>query len=152
MWRWREPLLNCVRRKTRRRSLFRQLLIGMSTRRYLPASGTAGLDRSLVSGKSRVPAPPPMMTASTSRGRIFASHGIAAAPRSEGPAQAPGSDLTIRERGPAVDAVAPAGLHLALARRARGRRLPLPAVRTKAHRAVVRQPPAAVQAQRPLLG
>src|SRR5262249_37655200 len=32
---------------------------------YLPASGTAGLERSLVSGKSRLPAPPPIMTAST---------------------------------------------------------------------------------------
>src|SRR5260221_12861037 len=39
-----------------------QLEIGMSTKRYLPASGTAGLDRSLVKGKSRVPAPPPIMT------------------------------------------------------------------------------------------
>ncbi len=42
-----------------------QLDIGMSTRRYLPASGTAGLARSAVSGNSRVPAPPPMMTLST---------------------------------------------------------------------------------------
>src|SRR6266540_3014411 len=42
-----------------------QLEMGMSTRRYLPASGTAGLDRSLVSGNRRVPAPPPIMTAST---------------------------------------------------------------------------------------
>src|SRR4051812_11134496 len=40
-----------------------QFEIGMSTMRYLPANGTAGLERSLVSGKSRVPAPPPMMTA-----------------------------------------------------------------------------------------
>src|SRR5271169_2802 len=39
-----------------------QLEMGMSTSRYLPASGTAGLARSLVSGKSRVPWPPPMMT------------------------------------------------------------------------------------------
>src|SRR5687768_17251921 len=38
-----------------------QFEIGISTRRYLPASGTAGLDRSRVSGKSRVPCPPPMM-------------------------------------------------------------------------------------------
>ncbi len=42
-----------------------QLEMGMSTSRYLPASGTAGLERSLVRGKSRVPCPPPMMTAST---------------------------------------------------------------------------------------
>src|SRR6188508_1343240 len=46
------------------RSEFRQLEIGMSTSRYLPASGTAGLERSFVSGKRRVPAPPPMMIAS----------------------------------------------------------------------------------------
>ncbi len=45
---------------------FRQLLIGMSTRRYFPPSGTAGLARSLVRGKSPVPAPPPMMIAKVS--------------------------------------------------------------------------------------
>src|SRR5262245_44254692 len=69
MWRWSEPLLNCVSRKMRRRSELMQLLIGMSTRRYFPASGTAGLARSLVSGKSRVPAPPPMITATMWSGR-----------------------------------------------------------------------------------
>src|SRR5438874_1465166 len=42
-----------------------QLEIGMSTSRYFPASGTAGLARSFVKGKSRVPAPPPIITAST---------------------------------------------------------------------------------------
>src|SRR5215831_20127831 len=42
-----------------------QLEIGMSTRRYLPASGTAGLALSLVSGNNRVPCPPPMITEST---------------------------------------------------------------------------------------
>src|SRR5262249_19733142 len=47
----------------RRRPEFRQLLIGISTSRYLPPSGTAGLARSLVSGKSLVPAPPPMTIA-----------------------------------------------------------------------------------------
>ena len=52
----------------RRRSALRQLLIGMSTIRYFPPSGTAGFARSLVSGKSRVPAPPPRMTESTSFG------------------------------------------------------------------------------------
>ena len=46
-----------------RRPEFRQLLIGISTRRYFPPSGTAGLARSLVSGKRRDPAPPPMMMA-----------------------------------------------------------------------------------------
>src|SRR5690606_14179477 len=44
-----------------RRPEFRQLLIGISTRRYFPPSGTAGFARSLVSGKRREPAPPPMM-------------------------------------------------------------------------------------------
>src|ERR1043166_6874373 len=38
-----------------------QLLIGISTRRYFPPSGTAGFARSLVRGKRRVPAPPPIM-------------------------------------------------------------------------------------------
>src|SRR5687768_8778 len=42
-----------------------QLEIGISTRRYLPASGTAGLERSLVRGNSREPAPPPIITART---------------------------------------------------------------------------------------
>ena len=41
-----------------------QLEIGMSTIRYFPASGTAGLLRSFVSGYKRLPAPPPMMIAS----------------------------------------------------------------------------------------
>src|SRR6267143_308001 len=42
---------------------FRQLLIGISTMRYFPPSGTAGFARSFVNGNKRVPAPPPMMTA-----------------------------------------------------------------------------------------
>src|SRR6059058_3165292 len=42
-----------------------QLEIGISTMRYFPASGTAGLARSLVNGNSRVPCPPPIMTDST---------------------------------------------------------------------------------------
>src|SRR4029453_3076331 len=44
----------------------RQLLIGMSIRRYLPPSGTAGFDRIWVSGKSLVPRPPPRISVSTS--------------------------------------------------------------------------------------
>ena len=39
-----------------------QFEMGMSTSRYLPARGTAGLARSFVKGNSRVPAPPPMIT------------------------------------------------------------------------------------------
>src|ERR1051325_5954099 len=42
-----------------------QLEMGISTRRYLPASGTAGLERSLVNGNKRVPCPPPIITEST---------------------------------------------------------------------------------------
>src|SRR5664279_2149560 len=42
-----------------------QLEIGISTSRYLPASGTAGFARSLVSGNRRVPWPPPMITERT---------------------------------------------------------------------------------------
>src|ERR1017187_10544153 len=49
----------------RRRPELMQLEMGISTSRYLPASGTAGLARSLVSGNRRVPCPPPMITEST---------------------------------------------------------------------------------------
>jgi putative transposase len=42
-----------------------QFEIAMSTRRYLPPSGTAGFERCCVSGNRRVPAPPPRITAST---------------------------------------------------------------------------------------
>src|SRR6266446_925788 len=49
----------------RRRFELMQLEIGMSTSRYFPASGTAGLERSLVSGNRRLPCPPPMITEST---------------------------------------------------------------------------------------
>ena len=49
----------------RRKPELMQLEMGMSTSRYLPASGTAGFARSLVSGNSRVPCPPPMMTERT---------------------------------------------------------------------------------------
>ena len=40
----------------------RQFEIGISTRRYLPAMGTAGLERFAVSGYNLVPAPPPKIT------------------------------------------------------------------------------------------
>src|SRR6056297_85127 len=40
-----------------------QLLIGMSIKRYLPASGTAGFERILVNGNKRVPRPPPRINA-----------------------------------------------------------------------------------------
>src|SRR5688572_26791555 len=44
-----------------------QLEMGMSMSRYLPATGTAGLDRDRVSGNSREPRPPPRMRARTER-------------------------------------------------------------------------------------
>src|SRR5712671_4656141 len=49
----------------RRRFELMQLEIGISTNRYLPASGTAGFERSLVSGNRRLPCPPPIITEST---------------------------------------------------------------------------------------
>src|SRR6516164_6521976 len=49
----------------RRKPELMQFEIGTSTSRYLPARGTAGLARSLVSGNSREPWPPPMMTERT---------------------------------------------------------------------------------------
>ncbi len=63
MCRMSEVLLNCVSTYICRNPELMQFEIGISTMRYLPASGTAGFDRSLVRGKSRVPAPPPMMMA-----------------------------------------------------------------------------------------
>src|SRR5437867_5034564 len=65
MWLLRLAELNCVTTKIRSRPELMQFEMGTSTRRYLPASGTAGFARSRVSGNSRVPAPPPRMTART---------------------------------------------------------------------------------------
>src|SRR6185295_15459571 len=65
MWRLSDAELNCVSTKIRITSELMQLEIGTSTRRYLPPSGTAGFDRSLVSGNRRLPAPPPRITASS---------------------------------------------------------------------------------------
>ena len=101
----------------RRSSELRQLLMGMSTRRYLPARGTAGLARSFVSGKSRVPAPPPMMTATTSCGRTVVQ-GMGTPHRSGVSAPgAPKRELTVGQRGSAAHAVAPPGLDIAVAAR-----------------------------------
>ena len=44
---------------------FRQFEIGISTKRYFPAIGTAGLERAAVNGYNLVPAPPPSITAIT---------------------------------------------------------------------------------------
>src|SRR5947199_396344 len=49
----------------RRNPELMQFEMGTSTMRYLPASGTAGFARSFVSGKSRVPCPPPIITERT---------------------------------------------------------------------------------------
>src|ERR1051326_2864023 len=62
--------LYCVSTKMRWMSELMQFEIGMSTRRYLPPSGTAGFERVSVSGDRRVPAPPPKITA-----RIFGLFG-----------------------------------------------------------------------------
>src|SRR5260221_9207115 len=58
--------LNCVSTNIRRNPEFRQLLMGMSISRYLPAMGTAGLERWTVSGNRREPRPPPRITLRTS--------------------------------------------------------------------------------------
>src|SRR3954464_8968960 len=65
MCRCSDAELNCVSKYTRFNPELMQLEIGISTRRYLPPSGTAGLLRSRVSGKSLVPCPPPIMTERT---------------------------------------------------------------------------------------
>src|SRR5688572_22378350 len=67
MCRCSDAELNCVIRWIWLNPEFRQFEIGISTRRYLPPSGTAGFERSFVNGNSRVPAPPPRITARTFR-------------------------------------------------------------------------------------
>src|SRR6201996_3072867 len=54
-----EAELNCVNTKIRSIPECRQLEIGISTNRYLPAIGTAGFERVAVSGYKRLPWPPP---------------------------------------------------------------------------------------------
>src|SRR3982750_4256141 len=56
---FKEAELNCVNTSILFRLELMQLEIGISTRRYLPAIGTAGLLRLAVSGYSLDPAPPP---------------------------------------------------------------------------------------------
>src|SRR5687767_1934988 len=63
MCRFSEAELYCVNTNVRRMSEFMQFESAISTRRYLPPSGTAGFERCCVSGKSRLPAPPPRITA-----------------------------------------------------------------------------------------
>src|SRR5215213_4291053 len=59
----RDAELYCVSTKILRMSELMQFETGMSMSRYLPPSGTAGFERSSVSGDKRVPAPPPRITA-----------------------------------------------------------------------------------------
>src|SRR5829696_8964159 len=65
MWRLSDAELYCVSTNVRRISELMQFESAMSTRRYLPPSGTAGFERCCVSGKRRLPAPPPRITASS---------------------------------------------------------------------------------------
>ncbi len=51
--------LNCVNTYIRVMPECRQLDIGISTNRYLPAIGTGGFERDAVRGESRLPCPPP---------------------------------------------------------------------------------------------
>ena len=57
-----EAELNCVRTNILPIPLFKQLEIGISTNRYFPAIGTAGLLRAAVRGYNLDPAPPPRIT------------------------------------------------------------------------------------------
>src|SRR6201988_5412377 len=61
----RDAELYCVSTIVRRISELMQFESAISTSRYLPPSGTAGLDRCCVSGKRRLPAPPPRITANS---------------------------------------------------------------------------------------
>ena len=54
-----EAELNCVSTNILPIPLLRQLEIGISTKRYLPAIGTAGFDLVAVRGYNLLPAPPP---------------------------------------------------------------------------------------------
>src|SRR5215204_3673854 len=63
MCRLRDAELYCVSTNVRRTSELMQFESAISTSRYLPPSGTAGFDRCCVSGKRRLPAPPPRITA-----------------------------------------------------------------------------------------
>lgn len=55
--------LNCVNTNIRLMPELMQFEIGISTKRYFPAIGTAGLLRLAVSGYNLVPAPPPRIIA-----------------------------------------------------------------------------------------
>src|SRR5215204_144384 len=63
MCRLSDAELYCVNTNVRRMSELMQFESAISTSRYLPPSGTAGFERCCVSGKRRLPAPPPRITA-----------------------------------------------------------------------------------------
>src|SRR5215203_409903 len=84
MWRFSDAELNCVSTNIRLRPACRQLLMGISINRYFAPIGTAGFERMCVSGKSRVPRPPPRINVRTSfigrfycgdAGRVLAAGG-----------------------------------------------------------------------------
>src|SRR5690606_146698 len=60
-----------VRTKIRSNPELRQFDIGISTKRYFPAKGTAGFERFSVKGWRRVPFPPPNTTEMTSFAMMF---------------------------------------------------------------------------------
>src|SRR5947209_3589978 len=83
MWRSRLWLLYWVSTAIRRWPPLTRLESAMSTSRYTPPKGTAGLARSLVSGDSRLPSPPArtmaktlgmVIVASAHRGETGADH------------------------------------------------------------------------------
>src|SRR3954466_8293753 len=108
MWRCRLALVNCVMTKMRSMPPCRLLLIGMSIRRNLPPTGTAGFARSRVRGHNRLPCPPPRMAVTTfsttppSKGRGYLtvpkasgsrSHVVALAENFQVMADVPGQDV-----------------------------------------------------------
>ena len=58
-----EAELNCVKTNIRFISELMQFEIGMSTKRYFPAIGTAGFERLSVNGANLEPCPPPRIMA-----------------------------------------------------------------------------------------
>ena len=68
---FKEAELNCVNTNILLILLLIQLLIGISTNRYLPAIGTAGFERFAVKGYNLLPAPPPKITATTELEKLF---------------------------------------------------------------------------------
>jgi hypothetical protein len=68
-----EAELNCVKTNILLISELIQFEIGISTKRYFPAIGTAGLERLSVSGANLEPCPPPKIMANVLLFIIFLS-------------------------------------------------------------------------------